>query len=83
MDRICYHPSKLYLASAYAPFFEDIATLIIFDYSIQYGLFTNKGPTGIGPDGIFVEPLLNALIRVMINKVCKAEFNWNVAKYFL
>jgi hypothetical protein len=33
----------------------------------------------------FVEPLLNALIRVMINLnlMCKAEFNWNVATYFL
>jgi hypothetical protein len=31
----------------------------------------------------FVEPLLKALIRVMINLMCKAEFNWNVEKYFL
>ncbi len=83
VDRICYHPSNLYLASAYAPFFEDIATLIIFDYSIHYGLCTNKAPTSIGPDGLFVEPLLNTLIRVMINLMCKAEFNWNAAKYFL
>jgi hypothetical protein len=33
--------------------------------------------------GFFVEPSLNELIRVMINLMCKAEFNWNVAKYFL
>ncbi len=83
VDRICYHPSNLYLASAYAPFYEDIAILIIFDYSIYYGLHRKRGPNSIGPDGFFVEPSLNALIRVMINLMCKAELNWNVAKYFL
>jgi hypothetical protein len=83
VDHICHHPSNLYLASAYAPFYEDIAILIIFDYSIDYGLYRNGGPTSIGPDGLFVEPSLNALIRVMISLMCKAEFNWDVAKYFL
>jgi hypothetical protein len=29
-----YHQSQLYLASAYAPFYEDIATLIILDHPI-------------------------------------------------
>jgi hypothetical protein len=47
VDRICYHPSNLYLASAYAPFNEDIAILIIFDYSIDYGLHRNRGPTSL------------------------------------
>ena len=83
VDCICHHPSNLYLASAYAPFYEDIAILIIFDYSIDYGLYRNRGPTSIGLDGLFVEPSLNALIRVMISLMCKAEFNWNVAKDFL
>jgi hypothetical protein len=41
VDCICHHPSNLYLASAYAPFYEDIAKLIIFDYSIDYGLYRN------------------------------------------
>jgi hypothetical protein len=71
------------LASAYAPFYEDIAILIILDHLIDYGLYRYRGPTSIGPDGLFVEPLLIALIRVMINLLCKAEFNWNDAKYFL
>jgi hypothetical protein len=83
VDYTCYHPSNLYLAYAYAPFYEDIDILIIFDYSIDYGLHRNRRPTSIGPDGFFVEPSLNALIRVMINLMCKAEFNWNIAKYFL
>jgi hypothetical protein len=83
VDSICHHPSNLYLASAYASFYEDIAILLIFDYSIDYGLYRNRGPTSIGPDGHFVEPSLNALIRVMISLMCKAELNWNVAKYFL
>jgi hypothetical protein len=82
VDHICYHPSNLYLASAYAPFYEDIAIFIILDHPIDYGLFRNREPTSLGPDGLFVEPLLNALIKVMINLICKAEFNWNVAKYF-
>ncbi len=84
MGCICRHPSNLYLASAYELFYEDIAILIvIFDYSIDYGLYRNRGPASIGPDGLIVEPLLNALIRVVINLMCKAEFNWNVAKCFL
>jgi hypothetical protein len=61
------HPSNLYLASAYVPFYEDIAILIILDHSVDYGLYRNRGPTSVGPDGLFVEPLLNALIRVLIN----------------
>ena len=78
-----YHPSNLYLASAYVPFYEDIDILIILDHPVDYGLYRNRGPTSIGPDGLLVEPLLNALIRVLINLMCKAEFNRNVAKYFL
>ncbi len=77
------HPSNLCLASACVPFYEDIAILIILDHPVGYGLYRNRGPTSIGPDGLFVEPSLNALIRVMINLMCKADFNWNVAKYFL
>jgi hypothetical protein len=65
------------------PFYEDIAIFIILDHPVDYGLYRNRGPTSIGPDGLSVEPLLNALIRVMINLMCKAEFNWNAAKYFL
>jgi hypothetical protein len=85
VDHICHHPSNLYLASAYASFYEEIAILIIFDHSIDYGLYRyrNRGPNSIGPDGLFVVPLLNALIRVMINLMCKAEFKQNVAMYFL
>ncbi len=83
MHCMFYHPSNLYLASAYAPFYEDIAILIILYHPVDYGLHRNRGPTNIGPDGLFVEPSLNALIRVMINLMCKAEFNCNVAKYFL
>jgi hypothetical protein len=83
VDHIFYHPSNLYLASAYVPFYEDIAILIILDHPVDYGLYRNRGPTSIGPDGLFVEPSLNALIRVMINLMCKAELIWNVAKYFL
>jgi hypothetical protein len=57
VDRIIYHPNNLYLASAYAPFYEDIAILIILDHPVYYGLYRNRGPTsGIGPDGLFVEP---------------------------
>jgi hypothetical protein len=33
-----YHPSNLYLASTYVPFYEDIAMLIIFDHPIDDGL---------------------------------------------
>jgi hypothetical protein len=78
-----YHPSNLHLASAYVPFYEDIAILIILDHPVDYGLYRNRGPTNIAPGGLFFEPLLNALIRVLINLMCKANFNWNVTKYFL
>jgi hypothetical protein len=77
-----YHPSNLYLASAYAPFYEDIAILIVLAHPVDHGLYRNRGPTSIGPDGLFVEPSLIALIRVMINFMCKANFNWNFTKYF-
>ncbi len=83
VDRIWYYPSDLYLAFAYAPFYEDISIHIILDHPIDYGLNRNRGPTSTGPDGLFVELSLHALSRVMINLMCKAEFNWNVAKYFL
>jgi hypothetical protein len=83
VDSIFYHLSNLYLASTYAPFYEEIAVLIILDHPVDYGLYRNRGPTSIGPGGLFVEPSLNALIRVMINLMCKAELIWNVAKYFL
>jgi hypothetical protein len=83
VDCICHNPSILFLASAYAPFYEDIAILIILDNPIDYGLYRNKGPTSIGPDGLFVEPSLNALIRVMINHMCKVELNCDVAEYLL
>jgi hypothetical protein len=53
------------------------------DDLVDYGLYRNRGPTSIGSDGLFVEPSLNALIRVMVNLMCKAEYMWNVAKYFL
>ncbi len=66
-----------------SPFYENIAILIILDHPVDYGLYRNRGPTSIGHDGLFVEPSLNALIRVMINLMCKAEFSCNVAKYFL
>ncbi len=65
------------------PFYEEIAILIILDHPVDYGLYRNRGPTNISPGGLFVEPLSNALIRVMINLMCKAEFIWNIAKYFL
>ncbi len=55
-NHICYHPSNLYLASAYAPFYENIAMLIILDHPIDYGLNQNKGPTSLGPGGLVVEP---------------------------
>ncbi len=64
------------------PFYEDIAILIILDHPVDYGLYRNRGPTSIGPDGLFVEPSLNALIRVLINLMRKADFNCNVTKYF-
>ena len=38
VDRIFYHPRSLNLDSAYAPFYEDIAILIILDHPIDYGL---------------------------------------------
>ena len=75
--------ATLYLASAYVPFYEDIAILIILDHPVDYGLYRNRGFTSIGPDGLFVEPSLNALIRAMINLMCKADFNCKVTKYFL
>ncbi len=78
-----YHPSNLYLASAHVPFYEDIAILIILNHPVDYGLYRNREPTSIGPDGLFVEPSLNALIKVLINLMCKADFNWNVTKYSL
>jgi hypothetical protein len=83
VDHIFYRPSNLYFASDHAPFYEDIAILIILNHPVHYGLYRNRGPTSIGPDGLFVEPSLNALIRVMMSLMCKAEFIWNVAKYFL
>jgi hypothetical protein len=55
-NHICYHSNNLYLASAYAPFYENIAMLIILDHPIDYGLNQNRGPTSLGPDGLFVEP---------------------------
>ncbi len=55
-NHTCYHPSKLYLASAYSPFYENIAMLIILDHLIDYGLSQNSGPTSLGPGGLFVEP---------------------------
>ncbi len=73
----------MYLVSAYVPFYEDIALFIILNHPVDYGLYRNRGPTSIGPDGLFVELLVNALIRVLINLMCKADFNWNVTKYFL
>jgi hypothetical protein len=82
VDHIFYHPSNLYLASAYAQFYEDIAILIIMDHPVDYGLYRNRGPTSIGPDGLFVEPSLNALIRVMINLMCKAEFTWKQSIFY-
>jgi hypothetical protein len=78
-----YHTSNMYLVSAYVPFYEDIALFIILNHPVDYGLYRNRGPTSIGPDGLFVELLVNALIRVLINLMCKADFNWNVTKYFL
>jgi hypothetical protein len=56
VNHICYHPSNLHLASAYAPFYENIAMLIILVHPIDYGLNRNGGPTSLGPDGFFVEP---------------------------
>jgi hypothetical protein len=53
---ICYHPSNLYLAKAYAPFYEDIAMLIILDHPIYYGLNRNREPISLDPGGLFVEP---------------------------
>jgi hypothetical protein len=53
---ICYHPSSLYLATAYVPFYEDIPMLIILDHPIGCGLNRNRGPTSLGPGGLFVEP---------------------------
>ncbi len=53
---ICYHQSNLYLAIAYAPFYEDIAMLIILDHPIDYGLNRNRGSTSLGHGGLFVEP---------------------------
>ena len=53
---ICYHQSNLYLAIAYAPFYEDIAMLIILDHPIDYGLNRNRGSTSLGPGGLFAEP---------------------------
>jgi hypothetical protein len=54
---IFYHPSNLYLATAYTPFYEDIAMLISLDHHpIDYGLNRNRGFTSLGPGGLFVEP---------------------------
>jgi hypothetical protein len=75
--------ASLYLASAYVPFYEDIAILFILDHPVDYGLYRNRGPTSICLDGLFVEPLLNALLSVLISLMCKADFNCNVTKYFL
>jgi hypothetical protein len=55
-DCICYHPINLYLASAYAPFYEDNSKIIILDHPIDYGLYRNRGPASLGHDGLFVEP---------------------------
>jgi hypothetical protein len=55
-NHICHHPSNLFLASAYAPFYEKNAMLIILDHPIDYGLNQNRGPTNLGPGGLFVEP---------------------------
>jgi hypothetical protein len=49
---IAFLSSILYLASAYAPFYEFIAILIILDHPVDYGLYRNRGPTSIGPDGL-------------------------------
>jgi hypothetical protein len=48
-NHIWYHPSNLYLASAYAPFYENITMLIILDHPIDYGLNQSRGPTSLGP----------------------------------
>jgi hypothetical protein len=53
---ICYHPSYFYLAAAYAPFYKDIAMLIILDHPIEYSLNRNREPTSLGPGGLFVQP---------------------------
>ncbi len=56
---------------------------IILDHPVDYGLYRKWGPTSIGLDGLFVVPLLNALIGVLINLMCKTNFNCNVTEYFL
>ena len=76
---------NLYKPDSHAPSWDHAHLLIITDHPIDYGLYddTRRGPCSLGIDGLYIEPTLNALIRVLINRMCEGNYNWDVAKCLL
>jgi hypothetical protein len=75
---------KLYTPDGYVTSLEDAHLLIIVDHPIDYGLYDHpRGPCSLGMDALFIEPTLNALIRVLINRMCEDDYNWDVAQCLL
>jgi hypothetical protein len=67
---------KLYTPDGYVTSLEDAHLLIIVDHPIDYGLYEHpRGPCSLGTDALFIEPTLNALIRVLINRMCEDDYN--------
>jgi len=69
----------------YVASLDDVHLLIIVDHPIDYGLYddTRRGPCSLGMDGLYIEPTLNALIRVLINRMSEDDCNWDMAQCLL
>jgi hypothetical protein len=75
---------NLYTPDSHAPSWGHARLLIITDHPIDYGLYGHpRGPCSLGMDGLYAESTLNALIRVLINRMCEGNYNWEVAKCLL
>ena len=75
---------NFYTPDGYVASLDDVHLLIIVDHPIDYGLYndTRRGPCSLGTDALFIEPTLNALIRVLINRMCKGNYNLGCGPVF-